>query len=157
MEILYSGVRKMKKFEFKLNKVLEVRQIEEDQAQNRLLEAQQKERDIKEEILNLQEKQNDLYQYLRNNEGITLEENMLYRKFIQINRQNIKDSEKSLLAQQEEVRLLRGDFLEKRKKREVLEKLKEKNYKHYYKEMLLKEQKVLDEIGIRAQGIRGYN
>ncbi len=147
----------MKKFEFKLNKVLEVRQIEEDQAQNRLLEAQQKERDIKEEILNLQEKQNDLYQYLRNNEGITLEENMLYRKFIQINRQNIKDSEKSLLAQQEEVRLLRGDFLEKRKKREVLEKLKEKNYKHYYKEMLLKEQKVLDEIGIRAQGIRGYN
>ncbi len=147
----------MKKFEFKLNKVLEVRQLEEDQAQNLLIEAQEKERNIKEEILSLQDKQNDLYQYLRNNEGITLEENMLYRKFIQINRQNIKDSEKSLLAQQEEVRLVRGDFLEKRKKREVLEKLKEKNYKRYYKEMLLKEQKVLDEIGNRTQGIRGYN
>lgn len=147
----------MKKFEFKLNKVLEVRQIEEDQAQNRLLEAQQKERNIKKEILSLQDKQNDLYQYLRDQEGITLEENMLYRGFIQKNRQNIKNSEKSLFAQQEEVRLVRGDFLEKRKKREVLKKLKEKNYKRYYKEMLLKEQKVLDEIGSRAQGIRGYN
>ncbi len=147
----------MKKFKFKLNKVLEVRQIEEDQAQQLLIEAQEKEKRIKEEILGLQDKQNDLYQYLRNSEGITLEENLLYRKFIQINRQNIKDGEKSLLAQQEEVRLVRGDFLEKRKKREVLEKLKEKNYKRHYKEMLLKEQKVLDEIGNRAQGIRGYN
>lgn len=145
----------MKKFQFKLDKVLEVRLMEEEQAQNLLVEAQQKEREIKAEINKLQEVQNGLYQHLREQGSLSLNENLIYRKYIQENRKNIKEAEKWLVSQKEEVRLFREDFLDKRKKREVLEKLKEKNYKKYYKEMLLKEQKVLDELGARAQGLKG--
>ncbi|MFP4661044.1 MAG: flagellar export protein FliJ [Halanaerobiales bacterium] len=145
----------MKKFKFKLNKVLEVRQIEEDQAQNNLVEAQHKAKEIENEIYRLEEVQSDLYQRIRSVEDMSLEESMAYREYMQTNRYYIQRTEKNLKSQEKEVENFREHYLEKRKKREILEKIKEKNYKSYYKEVLHKEQKVLDELGLRAQGLKG--
>lgn len=145
----------MKKYQFKLDKVLEVRQIEEEQAQNLLMQAREKAREIEEDINRLEEVQSDLYEHLREEEGWSLEENMIYRNYINQNRNKIKKSKQWLFSQKEEVKLYRETFMEKRKNREVLEKLKDKDYHRYNKEMLLKEQKVLDEMGLRMQRLGG--
>lgn len=145
----------MKKFKFKLNKVLEVREIEEEQAQNRLLEAQQKAREIEENINSLEGIQEDLYQSIRKSEGISIDENIAYRNYIHNNRQKINETKRTLSAQEEKVLISRENYLEKRKKKEALEKVKNKEYNRYYKDILLKEQKELDEMALTIKGLEG--
>ncbi|MFP4016024.1 MAG: flagellar export protein FliJ [Halanaerobiales bacterium] len=145
----------MKKFKFKLNKVLEVREIEEEQAQNKLLEAQKKAREIEEKINSLEGIQEDLYKSIRKSEGISFEENIAYRNYIHNNRQKINETKRTLSAQEENVLISRENYLEKRKKKEALEKVKNKEYNRYYKEILLKEQKELDEMALTFKGLEG--
>lgn len=145
----------MKKFKFKLNKVLEVREIEEEQAQNRLLEAQQKAREIEENINSLEGIQEDLYQSIRKSEGISIDENIAYRNYIHNNRHKINETKRTLSAQEENVLISRENYLEKRKKKEALEKVKNKEYNRYYKDILLKEQKELDEMALTIKGLEG--
>lgn len=154
---LIPGCVCMKKFNFRLEKVLEVREIEEEKAQNRLLQAREKVQKIKKELNELEDIQYDLYQYLREKEGLTLNENLQYREYIKNNRQQIIASENRLVNQQEKVASFQQAYIEKRRRREVLEKLKEKEYLRYYKEMLLKEQKEMDELALRfhKKGIQG--
>ncbi|MEJ6950216.1 flagellar export protein FliJ [Natronospora cellulosivora (SeqCode)] len=145
----------MKKFKFKLNKVLEVRELEEEEAQNKLLAEQKKAREIESNIISLEKSQEKLYQSIRDSEGKSMQENIAYRNFIQNNRQKIKETERTLLIQEQEVFQSRENYLEKKKKKEVLEKIKEKEYKKYYTEFLIKEQKELDEMALNMKGLEG--
>lgn len=141
----------MKTFNFKLNKVLEVRQIEEEQVQHLLVKAQKVAREIEENIEYLEGKQNDLYQYLREKSNLQLDETLLYRNFIKQNRDSIENKKEDLKAQRDIVKERKVEYLEKRRKREVLEKLKEKKYKVFQKNALQKEQKEIDELAQRVQ------
>src|SRR5690554_1101997 len=141
----------MKTFNFKLNKVLEVRQIEEEQVQHLLVKAQKVAREIEENIEYLEGKQNDLYQYLRERSDLQFDETLLYRDFIKKNRDSIENRKEDLKAQKDIVKERKIEYLEKRKKREVLEKLKEKKYKVFQKNSLQKEQKEIDELAQRVQ------
>lgn len=141
----------MKGFRFKLNKVLEVRQIEEEQVQSLLVKAQKVAREIEENIEYLERKQNDLYQYLRERSNLELDETLLYRNYIKRNRYNIENRKEDLKKQKHLVMERKIEYLEKRRKREVLEKLKEKKYKVFQRNTFLKEQKEIDELAQRIQ------
>ncbi|NLM96256.1 MAG: hypothetical protein GX175_01325 [Halanaerobiaceae bacterium] len=141
----------MKGFQFNLEKVLEVRQIEEDQVQELLVKAQKVAREIEENIEYLERKQNDLYQYLRERTDLQLDEALLYRNFIKRNRDSIENRKEDLKAQRDIVKERKIEYLEKRKNREVLEKLKDKRYKVFQKSVLQKEQKEIDELAQRVQ------
>lgn len=139
----------MRKFKFRLDKVLEVREIEEEEVENRLHKARKKAEKIKEEIEQLENTQLELYRYLREKEEVTPGETMQYRRYLHINRRRISNTEEKLINQQQEVTAFRQEYIDKRRNREALEKLKEKDYSRYMKELLLKEQEELDELAQR--------
>lgn len=145
----------MKGFQFNLKKVLEVRSLEEGLAQDRLSLAQQKARKIEEHLEKLKEGQFDLYNYLREERNLSLEEIIQGRNFLYLQRQKINNEEKQLETQNKVVDQRRKEFLEKRKEREALEKLEEKEFNRYTNEILKYEQKELDEIGRRLKGLQG--
>lgn len=75
----------------------------------------------------------------------------MYRNFIKRNRDSIENRKEDLKAQRDIVKERKIEYLEKRKNREVLEKLKDKRYKVFQKSVLQKEQKEIDELAQRVQ------
>lgn len=144
----------MKKFEFKLDKVLKVRQIEKELAENRLMEANQKVRESEQEISFLEDKQENLYQFIRE-ENLTVGQHIQTRNYLNNQRQKINQTEDKLTEYREEVVQCQQEYINKKQKEEMMEKLKDKAYQRYNKKLLLKEQKVLDELGQRSEGLQG--
>jgi flagellar FliJ protein len=145
----------MKGFKFKLHKVLDVRKIEEDIARNELFKANKKLDEIKEEKNNLSGYQQEIYDYIRNIENQSLVEVMQARDYMFLNRQRIAQKDAELKKQLAERNRCREEYIEKKRKKEVLEKLKEKEFQRYYQETLQREQKELDDIGQQAGRILG--
>lgn len=145
----------MNGFQFNLNRVLDVRSIEEKIAQNRLLQEKRKSNIIKDELKSLTNKQEEVYTYLREEgHNISIDETLQARSFIYRHRQTIKQVENDLDQQLEVVQKHQSEFIEKKKKKEILEKLKEKDFKKYQKELLNKEQKMIDELNQQLKGDR---
>ncbi len=145
----------MKGFEFNLNKVLEVRDLEEDLARNKLREARQKSLEIEGYLNRLNELQTELYQFLRQEDDLSLEERVQGRNYLYRHRQEINRTEENLNSQYKRVSKCRSEFLNKRKERQALEKLRKKELKRYNKDLFDKEQKELDEVGQRVSGLQG--
>jgi len=145
----------MKGFKFKLHKVLDVRKIEEDIARNELFKANKKLDEIKEEKNNLSGYQQEIYDYIRNIENQSLVEVMQARDYMFLNRQRIAQKDAELKKQLAEKNRCREEYIERKRKKEVLEKLKEKEFQRYYQETLQREQKELDDIGQQAGRILG--
>jgi len=138
----------VKKYQFNLKKVLKVRKIEEEIALNLLIQARNRARDIENQLSNLELMQMELYKVIRKEE-LSFEDVIQCRNYLNFNRQKISNIEEKLLSQKNEINRQREDYLNRRKKKEVLEKLQEKGSRDYYKKLMQKEQKDLDEIGIR--------
>ncbi|MBF8435685.1 flagellar export protein FliJ [Halanaerobiaceae bacterium Z-7014] len=138
----------MKNFDFKLEKVLNVREIEEDLAQNELIKARHESRKIEKNLNHLNEIQNETYQFLRkdnNNPAKSLQA----RRYLNINRTKINKAKRKLKKQDEIVEEKREKVVEKTQNRKMLETLKEKAANKFYRESLKKEQKELDELAIQ--------
>ncbi|ACL70435.1 flagellar export protein FliJ [Halothermothrix orenii] len=144
----------MKKFEFNLQKVLEVRSLEEDLARNKLLAARQKEREIQSRLREMNSTQRELYDYLREN-NLDIQGTIEARKYLVYNRKRINNTEDKLHRQRDVVARHQKEYIDRRKNKKVLEKLKEKENQKYMKEFFRTEQKILDEIGQRSSGIQG--
>ena len=140
----------MKGYRFSLNRVLDVRVIEEKIARNKLLQERQKARLIEDELAELNNSQQKLYEYLRKNELIT-EENLQARNYLYKQRGEIEKTEDRLTQQLERVARSNQEFIERKQNKEVLEKLKEKEYQKFYKELLQKEQKIIDELSLQVK------
>lgn len=138
----------MKRYQFSLKRVLKVRKIEEEIAHNLLIQARNRARDTENQLSNLELMQINLYEVLREEE-LPLEKNIQCRSYLNFNRQKISNIEERLLSQKNEVTRQREDYLNRRKKKEALEKLQERGSRDYYKKLMQKEQKDLDEIGQR--------
>ena len=138
----------MKNFEFKLNKVLNVREIEEDLAQNELVKARHEARKIEKNINYLNEVQNETYRFLRkdNNDPV---KSLQARRYLNINRTKIDKAKRRLEKQDEIVEDKREKVVEKSQNRKMLESLKEKAANKFYREAMKKEQKELDELAIQ--------
>lgn len=147
----------MKSFQFSLNRVLDVRNLEEKITRNKLLQEKSKANIIEDELENLHKKQLQVYNYLREKSSdIVNIETLQARSFLHRHRQKIDQVKGKLSEQLIEVQKCNSNFIEKKKKREILEKLKEKDFQKYRKELLRKEQKVIDEINQQVKGARWF-
>jgi len=138
----------LKNFEFKLEKVLNVREIEEDLAQNELVKARHKARKIERNINYLNEIQNETYNFLRGDNADPAK-SLQARRYLNANRTKIRKAERKLEKQDEIVEEKREEVVEKSQNRKMLETLKEKAANKFYKESMEKEQKELDELAIQ--------
>lgn len=150
-----SKPEKSKKFKYKLNTLLRVREIKEKQEKDKLVELEQKliEEIKKEEELKLLEKIK--YDELRNmmSSGKTLPDTGI----IQIRKRHIEVLKEKVLAQHEKVvaaekerDFQREKLIQAIKEKKVIEKDKEKTKKAWIKLMNKEEAKFLDDIaGIR--------
>lgn len=138
----------MKNFEFRFEKVLNVREIEEDLAQNELVKARHKAKKIERNINHLNKVQNETYKFLRkdNNDPV---KSLQARRYLNANRGKINKAERRLEKQDEIVENKREKVVEKSQNRKMLESLKEKAANKFYKEAMKKEQKEIDELAIQ--------
>jgi len=141
----------MKKFHFSLQRVLRIKEIIEDQKKEALQTAYQKRETEKKQLdkllvyknelmYNLQAQRveptkiyqiNHYYNYLDTLEGL-----------IENQRARLNEAEKNLSA-------ARDAWVEAKKEKKVLEKLKEKQKQKFDKEMLAHEQKILDDMSVQ--------
>jgi len=134
-------------FKFKLEKLLKIRQKEEDDLANLY-------------ILKLHEVEKEKYQ-LSNiiDEQNRIKSQKLTRNLIAIDLVQLDNYLKTLKEKEEKQKLkienlkkeaenIKEQLLEARKKKKILETLKEKQYQKYLHEQKLIEQKIIDEIGV---------
>lgn len=140
----------MVSFDFSLDKVLKVREIRENQAKNHFLQAKKEENRIKSRLDQISQSQKKLYDFVRKN-NLDLEGALQARSYLFTNRKKINQVEKKLFAKKEEVETKQKKMLEKIKKRQVLEELKQKEYDKFYSNLLSKEQKQIDDIAQRIE------
>lgn len=137
----------MPEFKFEFQKVLQVREIREDLAQNEFLLARKEKKEIQSELRDLNSRQENIYNYLRNTD-LDVEEIIQARDYLHNNRLQIKEVRQKLLKKEKKVAEKKEQFVEKRKRRRVLDNLKEKDTKKFQKELVKKEQKQIDEVAV---------
>ena len=146
----------MKTFAFSLEKVLKLRKHSEDEARIELGRAisvlaafEQKLFALIGEIARAQREQ-----FNPENTAIQMQQYMFYL----IRLDNTREQLLNEIAMAEmKVEQARDAFLEASRERKVLDKLKEKRYKEYRKEVLDEETKTLDDISTAAQSRRQGN
>lgn len=134
----------MKKFKFSLEKVLSLREFEENQAQIELAKA----------ISVVTELNNKLKfiatERVKNNDARSNSTDLSYLMSIENYIEGLDYQKEILLEELAQAELIleekRQIMIEAMKKRKALEKLKEKQLQEYKKEILKEEEKVLDEI-----------
>src|SRR5690606_10795134 len=91
-----------------------------------------------------------LYEYLRKN-GTVNGDTLQARSYLYKQRGEIEKTEEKLTLQMERVARSNQEFIERKQNKEILEKLKEKEYQKFYKELLNKEQKIIDELSLQVK------
>lgn len=145
----------MKKFKFNLNRVLDIKILKEEQSQNRFVQEQLLTKEIESLLVAMKTEQKKLYHYIREQKDLSVEESIQARNFLYQQRKKINKQKGELDNQEKKLKKFHQDYIKKRQERRVLEKLKEKKQQDYCQEVLLKEQKVLDEIALRVKRIEG--
>lgn len=138
----------MKKFDFSLQKVMEVRQTEEKVLQRRLSEAKRSLQTAKEELDALVDRL-DL-QLLRKTEmhakPMSSAKYMMLQNYIQNLEEDIDDVRKRIGELETKVDAAREKLLSKTKEKKAIEKLRDSCYEEYRREAKKAEQDFLDEI-----------
>ncbi|MDZ7672962.1 MAG: flagellar export protein FliJ [Halanaerobiales bacterium] len=144
----------MAKYNFRLQRVLDIREVELDKAQNELYQARQKEKDIEDRLNEAKQQLSNLFNYIRNND-LDVMENIRTRDYIKKQQKKIQDIYQKLQKHREVVNAYKDNVIEKKQSKEKIVKIKEKKSKAFYKEFLKKQQKELDEISLRLsnQGV----
>lgn len=136
-----------KRFNFSLDKLLEIRAQKEEESKVAFNKCQTEKRKIEEKLESLKENYNKY-------KGINPDEDIIYQKlkryYIQGLQNGIKSTEDVLLAKNLEVDKKRRELVEKQIERKTVESLKEKKYSEYVKEENRVEQINLDELGLYA-------
>ncbi len=135
-------------FQFSLQRVLELRERLEEQAAQELGHLQSLEIDAR-RTLALQDSQRgqQLSAWREISQGVLdIGELETYQRYLELLDQEI-DQQRALVQElAASVRQQTEKYLAARRKREMLEKLKEKEYAEYHRELLGKEQRELDDI-----------
>lgn len=142
----------MKNFEFKLEKVLKIRDLREKKALQEFLEAREAYERARNRLEEMNHNRQKIYVFLRKEENPEPEKIIQIRNYLEIQRGNIEKQEERVKVKIDNLQECQQELLLKRKNRQVLEKLREKEFDNFRKEFLLKQQKELDEIGIKKYG-----
>ncbi|MCD4828108.1 MAG: flagellar export protein FliJ [Candidatus Cloacimonetes bacterium] len=138
----------MKKFEFSLQKVMEVRQTEEKVLQRVLADARHKLLEAREDLEALLHKLDQHLERKGKMHSVTMNSAryMLLQNYIQLLEENIDISRKRIVELEKEENEAREKLLEKSKQKKAIEKLRDNRFDEYRREMKKEEQVFLDEI-----------
>ncbi len=147
--IKYVGVKKLR-FKFRLETVLRLKESEEKDAKNKLASIRMKRFQIEDEIKNIEnaikegiKTANDMMSSSR------VEEYFMWKRYVEFLEKQKKGKEEELyeIKLQEEMAL--NEYLEKRREKDSLVKLKERQRKKFLKELDSTERKIIDEVAQR--------
>lgn len=136
----------MKGYKFKFEKILNLRNRQEEQEEDKYLLLKKELNDIKNKIKAIQSEKGNVFEQLRDQEN-DLPLNISLRRYLkdlkakEAAARQEKDEKEEEIAEQLEV------LMEKKKERKTMEKLKEREIEEFVKEYLEDEQKELDELG----------
>lgn len=137
------------RFRFRLEKVLRVRRIEEEQEREVFLARQRDLHDAKARLEKLQHERREVAQFGYGQRDLHIRTAM-YNYLEHIDKK-IDQQRQVVLDCQNRLSLAREAWLNARQKKELLEKLKEKRFSEWVQDEQRAEQKLLDDMGNRAR------
>ncbi|HKL13224.1 MAG TPA: flagellar FliJ family protein [Halanaerobiales bacterium] len=138
----------MAQFYFRLQRVLDIREVELDKAQHELYQVKQRKNELEERLDRAKQKLSNLFDYIRYN-NLTVTENIRTRDYIKRQQKKIRDIYEEYNKQKEIVKEHQEIVIEKKQAKEKIVKIKEKKSEAFYKDLLSKEQKEIDELSLR--------
>ncbi|MEJ2635713.1 MAG: flagellar export protein FliJ [Calditrichia bacterium] len=140
----------MKKFEYRLQKVLDVKEMVLRKAQRDLAYAENEKCEAQEEMHQVETVLERFYRQMQASGSETVSEiRRKYDHFYQL-MDNLKVQKECLQQLENKVEEIRGQLLEKQKDHKILSKLKEKHYSEYFSKMEKEEQIQLDEMALHG-------
>lgn len=142
------------KFSFSLDKLLRLRQIKLEACQAKLLSMEHELTKIRERyglFKQAIEMEEDNFQE-KIKKGMMAEQYSMTFEYIELLKAERKKQEHDIAVKQYELNKLRGEMVKLHKDKEIVVKLKEKEYAAWLKDELLKEQNALDEYAILTHG-----
>ena len=142
----------MKGYEFKLQKVLDVRKVREDLIGARVAELERIIEAQKGHLLSLEKTKEGALVERREkrevNADFRVEEEMFYEWYLENLEKRVEIIKDSLKQLEEQMRKTREELMEAAIDRKVMEKLKDKDYENFKIEVARNDQRNLDEITI---------
>ena len=140
----------MKRFQFRLQKLLEIREYKEKQVKNELAGAERKKYLLVEKKEKYLKEDHDARKKMRleeNKKEFTVERFNQYQQYFKRLKAGMKAQDKLINLADEEVKLINDKLIQARKEKRILERLKEKKLKKYMYEVQREEQNFFDEVG----------
>lgn len=134
-------------YNFKFEKILNLKQKEEEQQEDKYLKLKTELKNAEQKLLDLKNEKEAVYADLREKEN-DLCSNIDFRNYLKKLRKKEKILLEEIADKEREVASQLQLLMEKKKERKILEKLKEKEEEKFIKEFLAEEQKELDELSI---------
>ncbi len=142
----------MKGYQFKLQKVLDVRKVKEDLIGARVAELEEIIEAQKGHLLSLEKKKEGILVERREkreiDNGFRIEGEMFYEWYLGNLEKKVEIVKKSLKQLEEQMRKTREELIKAAVDRKIMEKLKDKDYENFKVEVIRNDQKNLDEITI---------
>jgi len=142
----------MKGYQFKLQKVLDVRKVKENLIGARVAELEKIIETQKGHLLFLEEKRGEVLVKRREEreteDNFKVEEEMFYEWYLENLERKVEIIRNSLKQLEEQMRKTREELIKAAVDRKVMEKLKDKDYENFKIEVIKNDQKILDEITI---------
>ncbi len=136
----------MKGYQFKFEKILNLRVRQEEQEEDKYLLLKKELNDIKNEIESINAEKENVFEHLRDQEN-DLALNISLRRYLKRLKAKEKKAQEEKIEKKDEIAEQLEILMEKKKERKTMEKLKEKESEKFIKEFLEDEQKELDELG----------
>lgn len=138
----------MKKYRFRLEKLLKYRKISEDKLKQELFRKMQILRECKNRLnLMKSEKQKSLEEFTQvQSNGINGGHLFIYKNYLNSLTEKVEEQKNKTVKSKREAEKVREDYTEARKELESIERFKEKDFQRYLKEVRISEQKMLDEV-----------
>lgn len=136
----------MKQYKFSMEKVLNLRQSQEDDAKKDYLEKKLLQLHEEEKLEKMVKASQDLKETTHSFGTVNeLRQQYLYKNYLD---EQIKFQESEVALAERNTHFELSIFVEKQKRRKMMERLKEKKYESFKEEERKEEQKELDEMGI---------
>ncbi len=142
----------MKPFKFRLQKLLEFREMEEEQNQLAFGRVQAEYKFALDELQRLIQHRDtavDLFCKKQKN-GLKIEEFKLFQNYFDKFNEDIQNQRQKIEKIQAILHEKQKLLIEAVQKRKIVEKFKEKRFNQYYSQQLQDEQKMIDEVGTQA-------
>src|SRR6056297_374973 len=107
----------MAKYNFRLQRVLDVRDVELEKAQHELYQVRQKEKKIKQKLDESEQKLESLFDYIRQN-NLSVTENIRTRDYIKKQQERVREIKEELENHKEVVKQYKDNLIEKKQAKE---------------------------------------